>query len=315
MEEMLAKFIDKDKREYQEMEIFIKEFRTTNELLLKEQNNLLSELKIEVKELSKVMGNVLIPKNKVKGVKTREKPHVVGVENKSLSILERTTQPLAKPQHSSTPFPNRLRKEKEEAQQWKFLKNLKQLHINIPFIEALVLEEACTVMINKRCSAILLNKLPSKEKDPKSFTIPCQGGNLHINNALADLGASISLMPYTMYEKLGLREPKPTRMSLELAYSDSDFEKVIRCIESVDTTYSREQRNDVPDNIMSEHLYLASASEIDEKKPELKILASHLKYAYLNGDESFPVIISSKLSEREKKLLLEVLENHKGAMA
>ncbi|GJS13929.1 reverse transcriptase domain-containing protein [Tanacetum coccineum] len=63
----------------------------------------------------------------------------------------------------------------------------------------------------------MLNKLPSKEKDPRSFTIPCDIGNLHINNALADLGASISLMPYTMYEKLGLGEPKPTRMSLELA--------------------------------------------------------------------------------------------------
>ncbi|GJS73131.1 RNA-directed DNA polymerase, eukaryota, reverse transcriptase zinc-binding domain protein [Tanacetum coccineum] len=58
------------KREHEEMEIFIKEFRTTNELLLKEQNNVLSELKIKVNELSKVMGNVLI-KNEVKGVTTR----------------------------------------------------------------------------------------------------------------------------------------------------------------------------------------------------------------------------------------------------
>nr|GEU63030.1 hypothetical protein [Tanacetum cinerariifolium] len=71
MEEILAKFIDEGKCEHGEMEIFIKEFRTTNELLLKEQSNLLSELKIEVNELSKVMGNVLIPKNKVKGVTTR----------------------------------------------------------------------------------------------------------------------------------------------------------------------------------------------------------------------------------------------------
>ncbi|GKC35910.1 DNA-directed DNA polymerase [Tanacetum coccineum] len=79
------------------------------------------------------------------------------------------------------------------------------------------LEEACTVTMNERCSSVLLNKLPSKEKDPGSFTIPCDIGHLHINNALVNLGASISLMPYTMYEKLGLGEPKPTRMSLELA--------------------------------------------------------------------------------------------------
>nr|GFA93809.1 hypothetical protein [Tanacetum cinerariifolium] len=70
---------------------------------------------------------------------------------------------------------------------------------------------------NERCSAVLLNKILSKEKDLGSFTIPCDIGDLHIDNALVDLGASITLMPYTMYEKLGLREPKPTRMSLELA--------------------------------------------------------------------------------------------------
>ncbi|GJU19549.1 hypothetical protein Tco_1152891 [Tanacetum coccineum] len=68
------------------------------------------------------------------------------------------------------------------------------------------LEEACTVTMNGRCSAVLLNKIPSKEKDPGSFTIPCDIGNLHIDNDLADLGASISLMPNTMYEKLDMRE-------------------------------------------------------------------------------------------------------------
>ncbi|GJR29398.1 DNA-directed DNA polymerase [Tanacetum coccineum] len=78
------------------------------------------------------------------------------------------------------------------------------------------LEEACTITMNERCSTVLLNKLPSKEKDPVSFTIPCDIEQLHINNALTDLGASISLMSYTMYEKLGLGEPKATRMSLEL---------------------------------------------------------------------------------------------------
>ncbi|GJY14616.1 hypothetical protein Tco_0385038 [Tanacetum coccineum] len=71
MEEILAKFIDEGKREHEEMKIFIKEFRTTNELLLKERNNLLSELKIKVNELSKIMSNVLIPKYEVHGMTTR----------------------------------------------------------------------------------------------------------------------------------------------------------------------------------------------------------------------------------------------------
>nr|GEU54701.1 hypothetical protein [Tanacetum cinerariifolium] len=128
---------------------------------------------------------------------------------------------MVRPQQSFIPFLNRSTKEKEEAQQRKFLENLKQLYINIPFFEALVqmtkyakylkrlltnksrLEEACMVTMNERCSAVLLNKLLVKEKEPGSFTIPCQVSNLKINNTLANLGASISLMPYTMYDKLG----------------------------------------------------------------------------------------------------------------
>ncbi|GJU38558.1 reverse transcriptase domain-containing protein [Tanacetum coccineum] len=66
-----VKFIDEGKHEHEEMEIFIKEFRTTNELLLKERSNLLSELKIKVNKLSKVMSNVLILKYEVNGVTTR----------------------------------------------------------------------------------------------------------------------------------------------------------------------------------------------------------------------------------------------------
>ncbi|GKC40971.1 DNA-directed DNA polymerase [Tanacetum coccineum] len=93
------------------------------------------------------------------------------------------------------------------------------------------LEEACMITMNERCSAILLNKLPLKEKDPESFTIPCDIGHLHINNVLADLGANIRLMSYTMYEKLGLGEPKATRKSLELA--DRSIQYPRRIVENV----------------------------------------------------------------------------------
>ncbi|GJX47283.1 reverse transcriptase domain-containing protein [Tanacetum coccineum] len=154
MEEMVNKFINEGRREHDEMEAFIKEFRTTNELLLKERNNSLCELGFEL----------------------------------------------------NIPFTEAL------AQMPKYAKFLKSLLSN-----KTRLEEACTVTMNEKCSAVLLNKLPLKQKDLGSFTIPCDIGNLHLDNALADLGASISLMPYLMYEKLGLDEPKPTRISLELA--------------------------------------------------------------------------------------------------
>ncbi|GKF53212.1 hypothetical protein Tco_0160122, partial [Tanacetum coccineum] len=92
---------------------------------------------------------------------------------------------------------------------------------------------------------------------------------------------------------------------------NSNIEIAIRCIESVDTAYLEEQKGE---GVESEHLYLASANEIDEKKPELKDLPSHLEYAYLHGNEAFPVIVSSNLSVKEKKSLLQVLEKHKGGI-
>nr|GEW76529.1 reverse transcriptase domain-containing protein [Tanacetum cinerariifolium] len=87
----------------------------------------------------------------------------------------------------------------------------------------------------------------------------------------------------------------------------------IRRIEEVNTSYLQETKR--TDKAQNEHLYSASTNEIDKKRPVLKDLPSHLKYAYLKGDESCPVIISSKLTEKEKVSLFHVLEKRKGAIA
>ena len=79
------------------------------------------------------------------------------------------------------------------------------------------LEDISIVEIGASCSSIIQNRLPPKLKDPGSFTIPCVVGDLSVDKTLADLGASINLMPYTFFKKLGLAEPRPTRMSLQLA--------------------------------------------------------------------------------------------------
>ncbi|GJW03101.1 reverse transcriptase domain-containing protein [Tanacetum coccineum] len=94
---------------------------------------------------------------------------------------------------------------------------------------------------------------------------------------------------------------------------DLEVNKSIRRIGDINTTYSIGQENEVAKNNSNEHLYSASANEIDEKNPELKDLPSHLEYAYLHNDESFPIIISSKLSKNEKRLLLQYLFNKEDA--
>ncbi|GJU80047.1 hypothetical protein Tco_1282412 [Tanacetum coccineum] len=123
------------------------------------------------------------------------------------------------------PFPKKV---KENEQFQKFLRNLQQIHINIPFIEALEQmtkytkfmedllskkgkgSETSKIILNEQCSAVILNKVPHKEKDPGGFTIPCVIGQSGITKALADLGASISLMPYSMFLRLNLGDLKPT---------------------------------------------------------------------------------------------------------
>ena len=89
------------------------------------------------------------------------------------------------------------------------------------------LDEASHVELNVVCSAILQNKLPNKLKDLGSFTIPCLIGSLDISHALADLGASINVMPYKMFKQLGLGKPKQTRMSIQLADKTIRFPKGI----------------------------------------------------------------------------------------
>ncbi|GJZ63390.1 hypothetical protein Tco_0619811, partial [Tanacetum coccineum] len=78
-------------------------------------------------------------------------------------------------------------------------------------------EEDDEVRMNPRCSALLQNQLPPKEQDPGSFILPCSIGRLDINNPLANLGASISVMPFSMYKRLGMGKLEPINMVIEMA--------------------------------------------------------------------------------------------------
>nr|GEU80075.1 DNA-directed DNA polymerase [Tanacetum cinerariifolium] len=76
--------------------------------------------------------------------------------------------------------------------------------------------ELAKVPLNENCSAMLLKKLPEKLGDPGKFLIPCDFPRIDVCHALADLGASINLMPLSIWKKLSLPELTPTRMTLEL---------------------------------------------------------------------------------------------------
>ncbi|KAJ9547297.1 hypothetical protein OSB04_019840 [Centaurea solstitialis] len=131
------------------------------------------------------------------------------------------------------PYPARLRKEKKEAQYRKFIDLIKRVDINVPlvdliagvpsyarFLKELVANKARMgteeiAFLNAECSATLSDTL--KKGDPGSFIIPCYFGKSVSCRALADLGASINLMPLSFYQKLGLNDLKSTRMTIQLA--------------------------------------------------------------------------------------------------
>jgi hypothetical protein len=111
----------------------------------------------------------------------------------------------------------------------------KQVQINIPFLDAIqqvpsyakLLKDLVTVKrktnvpkrvcLTEQVSSILQCRLPIKYKDPGCPTISCTIGISHIEKALLDLGASVNLLPYSVYLQLGLGELKPTSMTLQLA--------------------------------------------------------------------------------------------------
>nr|GFA57539.1 reverse transcriptase domain-containing protein [Tanacetum cinerariifolium] len=79
------------------------------------------------------------------------------------------------------------------------------------------LSEMAQTTMNEHCSAVILNKLPRKLGDLGKFLIPCEFSEMDECLALADLGASINLMPFSVWKALSLPELTPTCMTLELA--------------------------------------------------------------------------------------------------
>ncbi|KAJ1694699.1 hypothetical protein LUZ63_011397 [Rhynchospora breviuscula] len=147
------------------------------------------------------------------------------------------------------PFPQRLAQNKADRGFKSFLQMLKQLQITIPFTDAITqiptyakylkdiisnkrpLEDLKTVRLTEQCSAVLRSEMPAKMDDPGKYTIPCTIGKATIKKALCDMGASVSLMPRTVFEKIGVGELKNTRMTLQLA--DSSVRLPLGVIEDV----------------------------------------------------------------------------------
>nr|GEV33410.1 reverse transcriptase domain-containing protein [Tanacetum cinerariifolium] len=114
------------------------------------------------------------------------------------------------PLHLNIPYPSRMLKQKQQEKD-EYQKMLKALLSNKK-----TLQELENIPLNENCSVVILKNLPKKLRDPGKFLIPCGFSELKCK-ALADLGASINLMPLFVWKKLDLPELISTCMTLELA--------------------------------------------------------------------------------------------------
>ncbi|XP_022019327.1 uncharacterized protein LOC110919361 [Helianthus annuus] len=218
------------------------------------------------------------------------------------------------------PYPGCLLRQKTDEQFTKFVSLLKQLHINLPFMEVLTqmpkyskfmrdflthkrkIESIQQVTLSEECSAALLNKLPQKKIDLRSFTIPCSIGGSPISNALADLGASINLMTTSIFNRLAVGKPHPTKMSIQLAdrsvkYSQDVIENLLVKVgefvfpaDFVILDMEEDTYTEIP--LILGRPFLATARamvDMSDGKLTLKVGEKEIKFEVGQREEDYPV--------------------------
>ncbi|KAL7583272.1 hypothetical protein Lser_V15G45156 [Lactuca serriola] len=132
------------------------------------------------------------------------------------------------------PFPERLKRTKKEREENEIMQMFKRVQINIPLLEVIkqvpryarFLKDLCVskkklkgnqvVTVGEHVSAVLQKRMPPKCKDPGVFTVPCKLGNLYVPRAMLDLGASINVLPYSLFKSIGVGTLSKTGVIIQL---------------------------------------------------------------------------------------------------
>ena len=210
------------------------------------QVNAISTVGAGLEESPVMVLQEVVPISASAGTERKEK-------NEGLSPTEETRhQPPARPYQPPVPYPQRLAWSKLhqlEPRFAQFLETLHRIYASRPFLETLKNAPAhfkfLRELLSKKgepgvtpvtptfgsCRTLLPRQSPSKLQDPGSFSIPCCIGDTQIERALCDLGASVSLMPLSLCQKLQLRDLKPTSMTIQLA--DCSIRQPVGILEDV----------------------------------------------------------------------------------
>ncbi|GJU37989.1 reverse transcriptase domain-containing protein [Tanacetum coccineum] len=299
--------------------------------------------------------------NEPEVTKDTVQPSTENIQPPVVQTNDQIGEPVVAPKSKPTlPYPSRANKEKirekDNLLASKFMEIFWNLHFELSFADALLhmpkfapmfrkllndkdkIIELTKTPVNENCSAVILKKFPKKLGDPGIFLIPCDFPKMNECLALADLGASINLMPLSIWRELNLLALTKTRMTLELAdrtistptgIAEDVFVKVRTFFfpaNFVVVHYVVDPR--VPlilgrpflrmthalidvhgEQMTLRHDDQSVTFKVDPPDLELKDLPSHLEYAFLEGDDKLPVIIAKNLKDEDKTALIKILGN------
>nr|GEV73574.1 reverse transcriptase domain-containing protein [Tanacetum cinerariifolium] len=165
------------------------------------------------------------------------------------------------------------------------------------------IEQIYVAFLSDKSSAMIQNKVPPKLRDPGSFLIPCNFNKTFSCNALADLGASINLMPYSLYAKLSLKTLKPTKTSVRLA--DISFQYPVGIAKNMLVEVGK--FTFLPDIVVLE------MKEDSKKQLNLGVgtermifnIDSVMKRSYSNDDTCFGIDVIDEILEEDFDALLD----------
>jgi len=171
-------------------------------------------------------------------------------------------------------------------------------------------DEHETVALGEECRAVALNTLPAKLKDPSGFSIPCMIGRVRIDRALCDLGSSVSLMPYSIFKTLGLRELSPISISLQLA--DHFIKYPLGVLEDVSIKVGEDSRTQI---ILGRPFLATTRCKIDVQEGKLTFDAGehHAEFGLFKESEFSPSTFSycgcKVLEPDEPVSMLDITQN------
>nr|GEW73830.1 reverse transcriptase domain-containing protein [Tanacetum cinerariifolium] len=156
--------------------------------------------------------------------------------------------------------------------------------------------------LSDESSAMIQNKVPPKLRDPESFLIPCNLKTFSCN-ALADLGASINLMPYSLYGKLSLKTLRPTKITVRLA--DRSFQYLVGIAENMLV--------EVGKFTFPADFVILEMEEDSKKQLNLRVgtkrmifsIDSAMKHSYSNDDTCFSINVIDEILKEDFDALLD----------